>query len=77
MLDKLPNEVWSNKNLKWLEPAGGFGNFIIVVYKRLMEGLKGEIKDERKREKWIKTKMLYYNEYNVKNVEVFKYIMKD
>jgi hypothetical protein len=50
MLDKLPEEVWTNKNLKWLEPAGGFGVFIIAVYKSLMEGLKEVIKDKKKRE---------------------------
>ena len=40
MLDKLPKEVWENKNLKWLDPCVGMGNFIIGVYLRLMEGLK-------------------------------------
>ena len=40
MLDKLPLEVWTNINLKWFDPAVGMGNFIIVVYLRLMETLK-------------------------------------
>ena len=76
MLDKLPKEVWTDKNLKWLEPAGGFGVFIITVYSRLMEGLKGVIKcDPKEREHYIKENMLYYNEYNEKNVEVYKLIM--
>ena len=75
MLDKLPEEVWGDKTLKWLEPAGGFGVFIIAVYSRLMKGLKEVIKCENKREKWIKEHMLYYNEYNEKNVEVYKLIM--
>jgi hypothetical protein len=43
MLDKLPNGVWKNKNLKWFDPATGIGNFTIAVYFRLMEGLKEEI----------------------------------
>ena len=36
MLDKLPKEVWKNKNLKWLDPATGMGNFPIAVYLRLI-----------------------------------------
>ena len=27
MLNKIPNEVWKNPNLKWLDPANGIGNF--------------------------------------------------
>lgn len=26
MLDKLPKDIWKNKNLKWLDPATGMGN---------------------------------------------------
>ena len=34
MLDKLPQEVWTNKKLKWFDPAVGMGNFPIAVYLR-------------------------------------------
>jgi len=27
MLDKLPKNVWKNKNYKWFDPANGMGNF--------------------------------------------------
>ena len=47
MLDHLPNEVWSNPNLKWIDPANGMGNFPIAVYLRLMEGLKEQIPNEK------------------------------
>ena len=70
MLDKLPVEVWNNKNLKWLDPATGMGNFPIAVYLRLMEGLKDEIKDDKKRKKHILENMLYMSELNKKNVLV-------
>lgn len=46
MLDNLPNEVWSNKNLKWFDPAAGMGNFPVAVYLRLMDGLKEVIEDK-------------------------------
>ena len=75
MLDKLPVKVWSDKDLKWLEPAGGFGNFIVCVFERLMVGLRLVIEDDIERERWIKEEMLYYNEFNTKNVEVYKRVM--
>jgi type I restriction-modification system DNA methylase subunit len=40
MLDKLPNKIWSNPELKWLEPASGIGNFFMAVYSRLLKGLE-------------------------------------
>jgi hypothetical protein len=74
MLDKLPEEVWKNKNLKWLDPATGMGNFPIAVYLRLMESLKDEIKDEKERKKHILENMIYMCELNKKNVLVCKQI---
>ena len=70
MLDKLPIEVWKNKNLKWLDPATGMGNFPIAVYLRLIEELKEEIKDVKERKKHILENMLYMCELNKKNVLV-------
>jgi hypothetical protein len=70
MLDKLPKETWKNKNLKWLDPATGMGNFPIAVYLRLMDGLKEEIKDAKDRKKHILENMLYMCELNKKNVLV-------
>lgn len=74
MLDKLPIEVWKNKNLKWLDPATGMGNFPIAVYLRLMEELKDEIQDIKERKKHILENMLYMCELNKKNVLVCKQI---
>jgi len=33
MLDTLPYEVWTNPNLKWLDPCNGVGTFLSVVVK--------------------------------------------
>ena len=74
MLDKLPIEVWKNKNLKWLDPATGMGNFPIAVYLRLMEELKEEIKDIKDRKKHILENMLYMCELNKQNVLICKQI---
>ena len=68
MLDKLPIDVWKNKNLKWFDPASGMGNFPIAVYLRLMESLKDEIPNNEERKKHILENMLYMSELNKKNV---------
>jgi hypothetical protein len=76
MLSKLPTNVWTNKHLKWLDPANGIGNFPIVVYYKLMEGLKHEFKDDDKRSKWILEKMIYMSELNPVNVALSKKVFK-
>ena len=32
ILDTLPKDVWSNKNLKWLDPSSGLGNFQLIIF---------------------------------------------
>jgi len=75
MLDKLPLEVWTNINLKWFDPAVGMGNFIIIIYLRLMETLKDIIKDDKERKKHILENMLYMSELNKKNVFILRQIL--
>lgn len=74
MLDKLPAEVWSNPNLKWLDPANGVGNFPVVVYYRLMDGLQDCILIEEERSKHIIENMLYMVELDQHNCDVCKKI---
>ena len=74
MLDKLPDEVWINKELKWYDPAAGMGNFPIAVYLRLINTLKDIILDEEERKKHIIEKMLYMGELNKKNCLITKQI---
>lgn len=76
MLDTLPKNVWTNKHLTWLDPANGIGNFPIIVYYKLMDGLKGVIKDDKERSKHIIEKMLFMVELNPVNVKVCKKIFK-
>jgi hypothetical protein len=40
LLEKMPIEIWKNPLLKWFDPANGNGNFLIVVYYKLMDELK-------------------------------------
>jgi hypothetical protein len=68
MLDKLPKEVWANPDLKWLDPAVGIGNFPIIAYLNLMDGLKEWQPNEEKRRKHILENMLYMVEINNNNI---------
>ena len=68
------NSIFSNSNLKWFDPCVGIGNFMVVVYWKLMFGLKDEIKDKEKRKKHILTNMLYMSELNRKNTEIVRLI---
>jgi site-specific DNA-methyltransferase (adenine-specific) len=68
MLDTLPAEVWKNKDLKWLDPAVGIGNFPAAILDRLMVGLEDVISDEDDRRKWILEEMLYMCDISTKNL---------
>lgn len=68
MLDSLPVEVWTNKDLKWLDPAVGIGNFPSVVLDRLMLGLEEVIPNEGERRKHILEEMLYMCDISIKNL---------
>jgi hypothetical protein len=71
ILNKFPIEVWSNPDLKWLDPANGVGTFPSIVVRRLMEGLKNVIKDECERYKHIIENMIYVCEIQPKNMFLF------
>lgn len=59
LLDLLPEEVWSNPDYKWLNPASKSGATLREVSRRLMEGLADWEPDAQKRAKHILTKMVY------------------
>ena len=71
MLDTLPKDVWSNPNLKWLDPCAGVGVFECVVVERLMKGLKTFQPDEELRYKHIMENMIYICELQSKNVFLY------
>lgn len=49
VLDLLPEEVWTNPELRWLDPGAKTGVFLREVTKRLMVGLEAAIPDEKQR----------------------------
>jgi len=76
MLNKLPTTIWQNPKLKWLDPANGVGNFPMIVFQKLNEGLKNVrgYKTDKKRKRHIIENMLYMVELNPVNVAVSKKI---
>jgi hypothetical protein len=71
-----PKSIWSNPNSTWLDPAGGIGNFPLVLFFWLMDGLKSKIPNDTKRAKHIIENMLYIAEINETNVKTCKSIFK-
>lgn len=71
MLDTLPKEVWSNPNLKFLDPCAGCGIFPSVIINRLMYGLKEFEPNEELRYKHIVENQLYVGELQAKNMFLF------
>ena len=59
MLDILPSGVWSDPQLKWLDPATKSGVFLREAYKRLMVGLAPWQPDPDERRAHILQEMLF------------------
>jgi hypothetical protein len=71
MLSTLPEDVWTNPNLKWLDPANGTGPFPVMVIYKLMNGLKDWEPDDEKRYKHIVENMIYVCELQPKNMFLY------
>lgn len=59
MLDLLPQDLWSDKNAKFLDPVSKTGVFLREIAKRLMKGLEKQIPDKQKRVNHILANQLY------------------
>ena len=68
ILDNLPRNIWTNPELKWVDPCAGTGNFFLVVYHKLMNGIT-TIKDKKQLHNHIITKMLFMVELNKDNTK--------
>lgn len=59
MLDLLPPEVWTNPELKWLDPSAKSGSILREVVRRLMLGLTEWQPDAEKRAQHILKEMVF------------------
>lgn len=82
MLDKLDRHykkihntsIFSDPTLKWLEPSNGIGNFTMVLYIKLFDGLQTVIPDKKARKTHIVENMLYACEKNPDNNKIYRKI---
>jgi hypothetical protein len=74
LLDALPKSVWTNPDLKWLDPAAGLGQFSAVIYTRLLKSLEKKIPNLTNRKTHIIKNMLFMVELNKKSVTDLKRI---
>jgi hypothetical protein len=75
----IPTELWSNPDLKWLDPASGIGNFPIIAFYKLdheLNKLGGKWKNETFRRKHIIENMLYMIELDKGNAATCKKLFK-
>ena len=73
MIDTLPDEVWTNPTLKWLDPCNGIGTFFSVIVERLMKGLISFQPDDNLRYKHVVENMIYACELQEKNIASYLY----
>lgn len=73
-LDLLPDNVWKNKSLKWLDIGCGNGIFIYSVYKRLLTSLIDQFSNMNECRNHIIRNMLYMIEINSCYIEHLKSI---
>ena len=59
ILDTLPKKIWSNPNIKFLDPCSKTGIFLREIANRLNNGLKDIIKNDKKRSEHIFLKQIY------------------
>jgi hypothetical protein len=65
-------DYWKNPNLKILDPAAGIGNFPLIAYELLMDGLRHKFPNEEARRKHILENMLYMVELNPVNARLMQ-----
>lgn len=71
MVSVLPEETWTNPNLKILDPANGTGPYPIMVLYKLMVGLQSWEPDEELRYKHIVENMIYVCEIQPRNMFLY------
>jgi len=69
MLDQLPQDIWTDPNKTWFDPAAGHGNFHIQVLKRLYKGLRDQFDTPTDCIKHIVENQLYFAEYQQESAD--------
>lgn len=72
LLEHLPEDVWCNPDLQWLDPAAGTGHFVEFVYEKLMITLVSAFPDGEERKNHILGHMLFMVEIDPENVAILR-----
>jgi hypothetical protein len=70
ILNLIPEKVFENPSLKWLDPGAGTGNFSIILYFKLFDSLSEKIPDIEERKTHIIKNMIFMIELRSENVEI-------
>lgn len=68
ILNMIPEKEYKDPTKKWLDPACGCGYFTMVLFNKLMNGLRYNIRNREKRKKHIIENMIYMCEINQENI---------
>ena len=74
MLKIIPDDYFINKDLKWLDPGSGKGNFSVCLFYILYEKLSIIIPNNKERKDHIIQNMIYMVEINPQNIIILKRI---
>lgn len=72
IFEKIPDNIFTNHTFKWFDPTAGIGNFMIILYTLLMDGLKYWEPNEHIRSNHIINNMIFMNELNPINCQYIK-----
>lgn len=72
ILGKFPAKTFKNPSLTWLDPCAGVGNFMVILYQMLMNGLESWEKNHTKRSTHIINNMLFMNEIDDANCSTMR-----
>jgi len=74
MLNLIPEKVYENPDLTWLDPGAGSGNFSIFLYFKLLEALIIKIPNLEERKTHIIENMIYMVELRPENIAILKHL---
>jgi hypothetical protein len=77
MLTIIPSSTFKNPFFKWLDPGSGTGNFFIILYFKLLDGLENILPDIEQRKNHIINEMLYMVEIRPENVKILRTLFGD
>jgi tRNA1(Val) A37 N6-methylase TrmN6 len=69
MFSLLPDSLFSDPSLKWLDPGAGRGFFSLFLFHKLLDGLVIHIPDQEAREKHIMKNMIWMIEINDNHIK--------